>query len=642
MAQSIPASELVDVIPSVLSAGGSNLQLSGLVLSYNKRVPIGTVARFPNPAAVTAFFGGGSVEAQAAAIYFAGYDTSTAKPAAMLFAQYVWQTPVGAYLRSGNIAAMTLAQLQALAPGVITLTIDGQAHTSSTINLSSASSFSAAAGLIQTALGANDASVTGSIGPATSAFTGVIAATTLTTSAVTGPIVPGATVSGSGVTANTTIVSQLTGTAGGAGTYQVSISQTVGSEAMTSANTAAGVLTVSAVGSGTLQVGDGLAGSGVTTGTAITGLLTGTGGTGTYIVSPSQTASSTTITVGGVTVTFDSTSGAFVIAAGSTGAASTITFASGSMAALLLMTAATGATLSQGSDLSTPVAFMSALRQVAANWATFSTLFYPSIADQVAFAQWTNTTNSAVAYSRWSTDASEAQTPLGTSSALYLIKQAGYSGTNTSYDPLDLGLAVMWQGFAASINFNTPNGSTTFAYLTQAGIDASVTSDPPASILLENGANFYGTYSTSSASFNSYQNGQISGPFLWADDYVEQIWFSAQLQAAGLALMQSVGQIPYNPPGRTMIAEALSGPIQQAVTFGMINGGVTLSSTQVVAVNNAAGPGSATILSNRGWYLFIGDPGATVRQARGSPVVKLFYVNGGSVQIIDIASILVQ
>lgn len=55
-------------------------------------------------------------------------------------------------------------------------------------------------------------------------------------------------------------------------------------------------LTVSAVTSGTLSIGVILSGTGVTSGTTITALGTGTGGTGTYTVSASQTVSSTTIT----------------------------------------------------------------------------------------------------------------------------------------------------------------------------------------------------------------------------------------------------------------------------------------------------------------------------------------------------------
>lgn len=55
-------------------------------------------------------------------------------------------------------------------------------------------------------------------------------------------------------------------------------------------------LTVSAAGTPGLAVGQPISGSGVTAGTYITALGTGTGGVGTYTVSASQTVSSTTIT----------------------------------------------------------------------------------------------------------------------------------------------------------------------------------------------------------------------------------------------------------------------------------------------------------------------------------------------------------
>ena len=58
-------------------------------------------------------------------------------------------------------------------------------------------------------------------------------------------------------------------------------------------------MTVAAVASGTIQVGQQITGTGVTAGTIITALGTGTGGIGTYIVSTSQTVASTTIGVVG-------------------------------------------------------------------------------------------------------------------------------------------------------------------------------------------------------------------------------------------------------------------------------------------------------------------------------------------------------
>lgn len=69
------------------------------------------------------------------------------------------------------------------------------------------------------------------------------------------------------------------------------------SAASVTASIAAAVMTVTVVASGALGAGQTLAGTGVTAGTTVVAQLTGpTGGTGTYSVSVSQTVSSTTIT----------------------------------------------------------------------------------------------------------------------------------------------------------------------------------------------------------------------------------------------------------------------------------------------------------------------------------------------------------
>lgn len=163
--------------------------------------------------------------------------------------------------------------------------------------LADGSATAAAAGSADTA-----ASVTAAIAAnATNTFTGVIAAPifpdtglfVLTASSVTGTIVVGEALSGTGVAAGQTIVAQLTGTAGGAGTYSVSVPSSTASTTITGAY---GVMTVSAVGSGTLAVGQPLAGTNVVAGTYITQLGSGTGGTGTYYVSNNTVVSSTTIT----------------------------------------------------------------------------------------------------------------------------------------------------------------------------------------------------------------------------------------------------------------------------------------------------------------------------------------------------------
>lgn len=224
---SIPASAVVQINPGVVGAGGAGLDLVGLILTNSARPPIGSILRFSSAADVATYFGAATQEATLATIYFAGFTGSTITPASLLFAQYP-AVAVPAYLRGGNLSALTLAQLQALTPATITLTIDGRSVTSGTITLSSSTSFSNAASIIATALADKDAS-----------FTGVIAVTTgiLTASAVTGTIAVGQTILGSGVPAGTVVTSQIGGTPGGAGTYQTNIVTAVSSTAMTSGNT---------------------------------------------------------------------------------------------------------------------------------------------------------------------------------------------------------------------------------------------------------------------------------------------------------------------------------------------------------------------------------------------------------------------
>jgi hypothetical protein len=569
----IPASQLVAVNPGVITAAGAAVDLLGLFLTSSTRIPIGTVQSFATQAAVGAFFGGSSPEAAKAAIYFLGFDNSALKPAAMLFAQCPYAGAVPAYLRGGNISGLTLAQLQAIT-GTLIITIDGLTFTSGSIDLSGAGSFSAAAALIQTALGAVDAT-----------FTAAIAATTMT---------------------------------------------------------------VSAVATGELSVGQVVAGAGVTAGTKIVSLGSGTGGTGTYTVSPSQSASSTSMTAGAASVSFDSQSGAFIVTGGSPGAEEgAITFATGTASTALMLTAATGAVISQGadqvgvSDPTSPSVFMNGVTAVTTNWATLVTIFEPVAADKVAFADWVNGQNNRFIYAMWDTDITATESNDSASAGAIIIAK-GDSGTVPIYEPSDLNHGAFVAGYFASIDFTQPNGRVTLAYRRQQGLAVGVTNETIAGQLLLNGYNFYGEYSTSNADFNLFQNGSITGPFAWADSYANQIWLSAQLQLALLTLLQQTFSIPYNQEGYNLIAAAAADPINAALSFGAIRAGVTLSQAEIAEVNNAAGIDVATTLQNRGWYLQIKDADPSVRVARGSPPITFWYMDGQSVQKITLDSVEIQ
>ena len=584
----IPASTIVQINPGVISAGGNSLALNGLFLTQNPLMPALKVLSFASAAAVSSFFGPSSTEYALAQIYFAGYTNLTAKPDAMLFAPFNLAARA-AWLQSGSLASLTLAQLQALS-GSLAIVMDGYSRSAASVNLSSATSFSNAASLIQTALDTTEPTEA-------TCTTGTISGTTLTVAGtITGIFSAGQTVSGTSITGSPVILSQLTGTTGGAGTYQLSATETV------------------------------------STGELITATATA------------------------LTVTWSSTQSAFVITSGITGTASSAAYATGTLAASLNLTSATGAILSQGDTQDTPATAMNKAVAITQNWATFVTLFEPVLADKINYAAWNQGQNGGqnYAYLAWDSDAqasvSGATEPFG-----IVAKAAAYNGVlPISGDPavaalagvtlgsMLLNVAAFVSGAVASINFGQANGRMTAAFKSQAGLNVCVSNQQIAANLIANGYSFYGVWATANQNFIFFYNGQMPGAWLWLDTFVDQIYLNSQFQLALMTLMTQVNDIPYDQQGYGLVRSALLGPIDAALNFGAIRTGVVLSPAEASEVNLAAGQNVATIIQNQGFYLQILDPGASARANRQTPVINFWYTDGGAVQQITMASTDIQ
>lgn len=136
---------------------------------------------------------------------------------------------------------------------------------------------------------------------AQNSFTASIAGLVMTVSAVaTGALAPNELITGTGVAVGTTIVNQLTGTKGAAGTYTVSINQT----ALSFANGATpgySTMTVAGTVTGFFDPAGGQTITGGTTsaGTTILSGISGVGGAGTYAVTIAQTVASASLTASG-------------------------------------------------------------------------------------------------------------------------------------------------------------------------------------------------------------------------------------------------------------------------------------------------------------------------------------------------------
>lgn len=343
-------------------------------------------------------------------------------------------------------------------------------------------------------------------------------------------------------------------------------------------------------------------------------------------------------------VTYNSQLAAFVFTTTATGAGETITYASGTLAPGLYLEQDNGAVLSQGAAAQTPAGLMAQVITQTQNWGAFSTAYMDTEANKVAYAAWNNSQNNRYCFVGWTTDEAATLTPDVTTFLASVITE-GYSGTcgvwcDPILDPNGLAAAGVL-GFIASLNFSQTNGRATLAYKYTSGIPASIVNDTQIANLTANGYNGMASVATANQGFTFWADGTVTGPFAWLDTYVNQIYLNSQLQLALLELMTNVPSIPYNNAGYSLIHAACMDPINQMLNFGGIRPGVNLSSAQTAEVNNAAGTAIASVLSSRGWYLQIQQATAQVRGQRGSPPISLWYMDGGSVQKINMSSVVV-
>jgi len=558
---SIPASQLVSVQPGVVGTGGSPLSLNSIFLTNDASIPIGTVQPFPTALSVANWFGATAPEALLAAVYFSGFDGSNIKPGNLFFAQYP-VAPVAAYSRGAGLSSMTLAQLKAIIPGVVT---------------------------------------------------GSIATTVLTVTAVTsGALVAGQVLTGAGVTAGTRIVAQLTGTTGSIGTYTVSASQTAASTSVT--------------GSPDLSV-------------TIDGVVKSFATVNLSAATSFSSAAALLTTALSATVTYDSLRSAFVITSGTTGAASTITAVTGAAATYLGLSTAAGGVTSQGAIAAVQSTFMNAVANVTQNWACFMTVWEPATADCMLFAQWANSQNQRYAYVCWDSDVTVTQSG-NTTSVGPMCLAANYTGVILVYPTADKAAFIC--GMTASIDFTQRNGRVTYAFKGQSGLSADVSDPTIAANLIANGYNFYGSYATANQAFTFLQPGSTPGVWTWIDSYINQIYLNSQFQLALMTLLSASKSLPYNALGYGMITAACQDPINQGVNFGSIRAGVPLSAQQAASVNMAAGVPIDQSLTNQGYYLQVLPASAQVRGLRQSPPCTFWYMDGGSIQKINLASLDVQ
>lgn len=288
-----------------------------------------------------------------------------------------------------------------------------------------------------------------------------------------------------------------------------------------------------------------------------------------------------------------------------------------------------------------PAALMDEITSQTQNFAGFTTTWEPTLTQKQAFANWTASQADRYWYVPFDTDAQALNSQNSTSFGTWLQNQ-NIDGTTLLYqDPLACAFCLGWM---ASLDFSATFGRTNLCFRRSGLLTPTVTDAATASTLRANGYNFYGAYANGLGRFQWLEDGHVSGAFLWADSYINQIWLNASFQSDLVNLLLNVGQIPYNVTGDGLISASVQDTINQALRFGAIRPGIQLTTLQKQQIDLAAGTTISDTVQTRGWYF---QPNAStspadIRVARKSPPCRFWYTDGQSVQSINLASIEVQ
>ncbi|MDY5050861.1 MAG: DUF3383 domain-containing protein [Candidatus Mucispirillum faecigallinarum] len=339
-------------------------------------------------------------------------------------------------------------------------------------------------------------------------------------------------------------------------------------------------------------------------------------------------------------ITYNSISNAFEISTTAAGAQSSVSFAatasSGTdLGSILNLTSSAGAVISPGLDEQTAAENMTQIAAYDSNFVTFTHLYDADADECIALGQWSNSQGVSYCFLPWSNEAA-AILDSSTDDIASKMVAAGVTNFTAIYNDYRLAAGVM--GAFASIDWTRTNGAIDIAFKQVDGLAPTVTSAADAAVLDKKFYTYYGQFATKNTDFNFIYKGLIVGDYVNLSTYINAIWFNSSIVNAVLNGFAGVGKIAYNDAGYTLIRAWLADPINQAKNVGIIQVGVTLSEAQKAQIISEVGSDITAELYSNGYYLLVADPGATARVTGDSPIVTLYYTDGGVVKKLQISS----
>lgn len=336
-------------------------------------------------------------------------------------------------------------------------------------------------------------------------------------------------------------------------------------------------------------------------------------------------------------VKYDSLQKAFVITFSATsGSADVIDYCLDTELSILLkLTKSLGGILSQGSVGQSPAENMDAIVGVTENWVISTNLMKLSSDDLDGLMSWVSSRNTGTTSYSFVPYSDESNGSLTNTQVIaQLLQTKKYTGITPVYGYVRHALFVL--GTSASIDYTSNNGTLTFAFKHQAGLDVTVSDKDLAQKLKDLGFNFYGNYGTKAKEFTWFENGVISGQCKFIDNFINQVWLLDQLQAAEAELFDKNKAIGYDATGDNDLFTTFNSVMLNARDVGVCSKGIRLSDEQKIQLRNLLGFDPSNDIYSNGYFIYLPAPKASDRADRKRPATMIFYAYRGAVHFLPL------
>lgn len=367
------------------------------------------------------------------------------------------------------------------------------------------------------------------------------------------------------------------------------------------------------------------------TNTTLTGINLSTATSFSQVASIVQTALQAQIAT--ATVEYSSITQSFTVSNGDDSGTSTVNYCPvGALATAMKLTQATGAVLSQGEVALTFDENMVFVLNVTRNWVGLSTIYDAATTspytEALNICAWVTLKQNRYVYVMW-TQESNLLVIGNTSNIMTEINANSYSSVVPLYGTQ--AHAGFWLGIGGSINYARIKGALSFAYKTQAGLVASITTDEEYQALTEKNVNYYGQFSSASQRYNLTEEGSITGIYRFVDNVYNQNWLAVTLQESTASFLASSEKVSYNKDGREQLKTIATEVCQAGVSNAVIEAGNTFDQQQTNIMIQQAGFDITPNLTNVGYFIQVPPVTPAVRAARGAQPINIWYSNGGVV-----------